>query len=122
MSGHRDLAQNKIKSYLANEFVPTEKKARYWFDVINKAVFDDIIIPSEIKIRGMKKSWGMCSIDGDFSLITINSEITTRKLFISTLSHEMVHLWQVQTGQNMNHASSYLEWKKYFKKHFKIIL
>jgi hypothetical protein len=126
----RDAAVKKIKKYLmgSREFVPTQKKARYWFNVINTAAFDGKITFSNILVERMRLNLGLCTEyefhDGSKTReIKIDVGIKTRAIFIATLSHEMVHILQSQTNKSMNHYSKYyLRWKRYFKKHFDLSL
>ena len=108
-----------LKKYKADEnFVITESLVAYWCRVINRAVFQGKVDVHKIQIRGMRKFWGEC----DGWTIGINEQITNRELLISTIAHEMVHQWQWDNFGKMNHADTYLEWKKKFKKEFKIDL
>ena len=119
-----ECAKKKLKTYLSNSaaFTPTQKKARYWFNVINTAAFKNKITFSNILVKNMRSNWGLCTHEGDLTEITVDAGISTRELFIATIAHEMVHLLQVQTKKSMNHSAYYLKWKRFFKKHYNITL
>lgn len=122
-------AKRKLKSHLSRyaheeEFVVTERKAKYWFNVINKAMFDNKL-PKPIKweLKNLRGCWGKCSCEGDVGVaIGISTQIDSRGLFLATLAHEMVHAWEMDTRGEMSHGKVYLKWKRLFKKKFNIVL
>lgn len=123
--------RKKLKNHLKKkpvDFVPTDTVAWYWWHVINKAAFNNALPkPKDIIIRKMRGNWGTCECSPDgvncTSLITLCTSLTDKKLFISTLAHEMVHSWQGHFGKgNLDHGSVFKDWQSYFKKKFDIIL
>lgn len=130
-------AKKKLKNhldntrYLNNGFIPTEQVTKYWWRIINMAVFKNSLPPpSDIIIRKLRDYkglyiWGMCSGKTRINLceITINENITSKKLFLETLIHEMVHQhqWYNNNG-NMNHGKTFKEWEIYFKNKFDLII
>lgn len=122
-------AKRKLKFHLdryahEDEFVVTERKAKYWFSVINKAMFDNKL-PKPIKwdLKNLRGCWGRCSGgEGAEVTIGISTQIDSRGLFLATLAHEMVHAWELDSKGEMSHGKVYLKWKRLFKKKFNIIL
>lgn len=126
-------AKKKLKDHLKHHrgestsgyFTPTEAVAWYWWRVINKAAFKNKLpYPSKIVIRKLRGAWGTCfgKTRDNNCIITISSDITSRKLFIATIAHEMVHQWQWYDKQHLDHASSFRSWNEYFKRNFGITL
>lgn len=127
-------AKRKLKGHLyktscsSNDFTPTESVVWYWWHVINKAAFSNSLpYPSEIVVKKLRGAWGTCHCDTTFgkpwSIISISTDITDRKMFIATVAHEMVHQWQYHFGDGkLNHGSVFKDWNFYFKKNFGIIL
>lgn len=127
---NKNSAIKKMKSYLVGrdgrDFKPTQKKARYWFNIINAAAFDGRIAFSNILVKQMKLYLGLCTeyefLDGSKTMeIKIDEAIKTRKLFIETICHELIHLLQFQKKYTLSHRSIFfIKWKRYFKNHFDI--
>ena len=95
----------------------TERMARYWWNVCNVAIFNNKLYPpEEIEIKKLK-DWGYCHVTPDDEVIVcLDSEITTRGLFLSTLVHEMVHQWENETYGRMGHGQRFLQWKERISK------
>lgn len=112
-----------VKTRHGEEMEVTQAKIAYWFRIINVAVFNGTLPPPRIEIGvNMRKYWGLCtpmgkSFSGNAN-IKISDRITNRKLFISTVAHEMVHQYQWLTYGNMHHGDSYKKWSRYFKANF----
>ena len=126
-------AKKKLKTHLKNHlgknsryFHPTEAMAWYWWRVINKAAFkNELPYPSEIAIKNLRGAWGTClgKTRTNECIICISTNIKSRKLFIATIAHEMVHQWQFHFGKGtLDHGLSYKDWDRYFRSHFGIIL
>jgi hypothetical protein len=124
-------AKKKLKAHLEKTtdvaFTPTEPVTWYWWRVINKAVFQDQLPhPSKIVIKKMRDAYGLCQANAKNNSCTITVStihITTRKLFLSTLCHEMCHQWQFHFGTgSLDHGANFKQWSEYFRKRFGIIL
>ena len=128
----RKSAQKKIKSHIercdekqdinSDNFVITKPLVLYWFHLANKAFFNNKLPVPIFEFRRLRGTWGLCIFKNNEYVITLSLDITSKKLLISTLLHEIVHQQQYFTTGTMSHAESYLKWKRYFKKNFDIVL
>lgn len=122
-------AKKKLKAHLQknfnSDFTPTESIAWYWWHVINKAAFkSQLPQPTKISVRTLYCAWGECLCDyrNNTSEISISIAIQTRKMFIATVAHEMVHQWQFHFGSKVNHGKQFKDWDTYFRNNFQIII
>lgn len=121
-------AKKKIKAHLdryatsGTSFDVTELKTQYWFNIINKAAFRGKLPQPVFVVKKLKGMWGECVDYRDIITVKINTEIDSRELFLATLSHELVHVWQTINENKMSHTQSFLYWKRYFKKNFNVVL
>jgi len=124
-------AKIKLKKHLdrnkADEnFVITEGLALYWWRIINRAAFGGKMktpIRFDIKPdRTMRDCWGECKgYDAGEVKISVNETIVNRELLIATITHEMIHQWQWENFNKMNHTDShYRRLSRKFKKEFGI--
>ncbi len=110
-------AQKKIRNHLDtrsnHSVVVTERMARIWWRVCNVALFRNKLYPPGQLVIKQLKDWGYCQITSELEvIIALDSEITTRGMFLSTLIHEMVHQWENQTYGRMGHGERFSNWKK----------
>ncbi len=123
-------AKKKIKTHLAknenskSDFVLTESIAWYWWRIINMAEFSNKLLPPKrIEIKKTRGIWGVCTGRAKgHVIISISPAIQNRRLFIATLIHEMVHQYEWQNNEALNHSTNFINWKRYFKKKFGIII
>jgi len=109
-------------------FFPRKSDIKHWFDFINEMMFNGLVErPSHIEIKRMRN---LGQAEGDlntgvtcmrlrdrFRAVSQRNLIASAsQMFISTVAHEMVHLWQFQTDYTMNHGRGFQEWKTKFKK------
>jgi hypothetical protein len=104
------------------EVEPSVSLANYWFTVINYAVFDNALPRPQFVIKQMNKYDGWCRADENEVVIEISTNMRSRRNFIATVAHEMVHLSQWVTRKNMGHGPDYKEWKKFFEENYGLIL
>ncbi len=94
----------------------TQSMMKYWFDVLNRAAFRSELTTPDFLILNMRLAYGEAHSNGKRSYIKLNkSRIHDFQLFIGTLAHEMVHLYQHMEESFMHHGRSFLQWKRYFK-------
>ncbi len=110
-------AQKKIRNHLDtrsnHSVVVTERMARIWWRVCNVALFRNKLYPPGQLVIKQLKDWGYCLITPESEvIIALDSEITTRGMFLSTLIHEMVHQWENQTYGRMGHGERFSTWKE----------
>lgn len=88
----------------------------YWWRILNKAIFDDVLLPPEnIIIERNNDSWGRCEGKRTYSkhdpvTIYISDEIDEREFLIEILAHEMVHQWEQQIYGRMYHGKVFQSW------------
>lgn len=107
-----------------DSFIVTNRKISYWFNVINRAMFDGKLPRPKFELKKMEDAWGMCwhtKKTGEI-IIYLDTGIDSRDLFIATLAHELVHFWQQLNEGRQSHIKSYLRWKRIFKKKLNIDL
>jgi len=110
-------AIEKIRNHLDvrsnHSVVVTERMTRIWWRVCNVALFRNRLYPSNQVVIKQLKDWGYCQVTSDKEvIIAIDSEPTTRGMFLSTLIHEMVHQWENQTYGRMGHGQRFVKWKE----------
>lgn len=59
--------------------------------------------------------WAIPYVDGTFRL-TLLPRYRTRRLFMSTLVHEMVHGWEHFHGMKMQHGTTFYSWAPRIKR------
>ena len=111
---------NKNKKYH-----PTKHAITRWFNIINREIFDNGLDPYEsVKIGGvLARFWGTTQevTDIDGNLTRVKLELQHRfpgfDVFLITLAHEMVHLFQAREHGMSNHGRTFYAWQDEFKKH-----
>lgn len=109
-------ARKLIKRHIqrrGNESVElTPKLVRYWWNLLNVAVFKGTLNPAKrIKLFAYKNvhAWAIPEKKQQISL-AIQPEFISRTLFLSILVHEMVHAWEYQTHNTIDHGKHFLSW------------
>ncbi len=122
-------AKKKLKAHLERykheeDFEVTDRKVLYWFGVINKAMFNNSLVKPIFELKKIKSNWGECNCNKETRkiVVSIDTSIDSRDLFLATLAHEMVHVFQQQVENRQTHTDSYLDYKRKFKKKFNITL
>jgi hypothetical protein len=133
------VKQALIKRGSKKNHKPSVAQAQSWFNVLNKALFDERLKMPSMDIKQLKNAMGECtciwdarkikcpknelpvdhvdSEDVKFS-ITLRTKFDTWKDFIETLAHEMVHLHQMTIDRDptSNHNANFYKWRPKFKK------
>jgi len=123
----------KVKKLLKQDFsVKAKYKTTYsdikkYFQIINETVFDNLLSPfNEVKIKLIKdrkiQCWGQVCIyewkrkgTRQYHLEML-PEYPTKKDFVDTLGHEMVHLYQMaNVGDTGNHNALFYSFKPKLK-------
>ena len=114
----RTKAQEKVRDHLDSRSTHTveitENLVRYWWRVLNVAVFRGKLNPPvEIVIKQIKGEYGHCLGYPDEKKVNIiiSPDVTSRELFLTVLVHEMVHQWEHETYSRMGHAKRFYAWK-----------
>ena len=114
----RTKAQEKVRDHLdrrgTHTVEITENLVRYWWRVLNVAVFrGKLNPPREIVIKHFKGHYGYCVgyVDEKRVNLGISPDIATREMFMTVLVHEMVHQWEHETYNRMGHAKRFYAWQ-----------
>lgn len=120
----------KIKKILKRELSTTRKyKTTYkdinkYFKMLNNAIFDNKLSPfNQIEIKKISAALGQVSIlewrrkGTRIYRLEMQPEYTTKKDFVDTLGHEMVHLYQMANlGDTGNHNKLFYSFAPELKK------
>jgi hypothetical protein len=117
------------------KFRPTIADCREVFRNVNRNVFNNELKMPNFRLVYSKEFWGECIGDLDDNtkcLIKINKSFLSKRLFVYTLAHEMVHQWEWLVHDNMTHGPKFFQWRdemakygivlsrKYRIKHYKL--
>jgi hypothetical protein len=121
----------KVKKRIIKETANTKfaykttfKDIKKYFKILNKVLFKNQLNPfNDIIIKKMNGCWGQCVEDYSlrkgtrFFILEMQPEYNTKKDFLSTLAHEMTHLWQQTIKKDTgNHNELFFSFKNKFKK------
>jgi len=96
------------------KFRPTIQDCRELFTNINRHVFNGELSMPRFRLVYSKAFWGECTGHlEDQAMVTIkmNKSFLSRRLFINTLAHEMVHQWEWLNNENMTHGPAFFQWR-----------
>jgi hypothetical protein len=97
------------------KFCPTIADCREAFKTINRNVFNNELTMPSFRLIYTKEFWGECiGVEGDTTQVRmkINKSFLSKRLFINTLAHEMVHQWEWLTNENMTHGPQFFLWRE----------
>lgn len=103
-----------------NSFRPTISDCREIFKAINRNVFNGELTMPSFRLVNSQDSWGECVGDlNDSSSCTIkmNKSFPSKRLFVYTLAHEMVHQWEWLVYDHMTHGKTFFVWRNELKKY-----
>jgi hypothetical protein len=114
--------KKKIKPILELKFKykTTYKDIKKYFDYLNEGIFANKLIRfNEIEIRNLKRQKCVGQVvtieDDKKGTVTYKLEMDThydtKKDFLDTLAHEMVHLYQFMIRDNGNHNKLFYSFK-----------
>ena len=126
------LTRSKIKNHKT-----TLAQVHFWFNTLNKGIFNSRLSTPEFKLKRLKECLGQCLCTWDARsvkcpknhlpvgqthpsiefVIELKTNYHTWKDFIETLAHEMVHLYQMTVDMDplSNHNANFYKWKTKFK-------
>lgn len=116
-------ARGVIKSHLKTSGTKpvkvSEKMVTRWWNALNAAVFYNKLNPVTFKIKHVPNQFACVHVwydkrDRKIELV-IDEKFVSRKLFLTVLSHEMVHVWDVQHRKKMGHRERFLAWEPRFR-------
>lgn len=106
------------------EFKPKIADCREVFRNINRQVFNNELKMPRFRITSTDEFWGMCvghEDDPGSCTIYLNNRFLSKRLFVYTMAHEMVHQWEWLTNENMTHGPQFFQWRDQLAK-FGIVL
>ena len=110
---------------LEKNYKTTFKDIKKYFKIFNKAFFKDQLNPfNDIQLKKMNGCWGQCVEDYSlrkgtkFFCLEMQKEYPNKKEFLTTLGHEMIHLWQQTIKKDTgNHNALFYSFRPKFKKY-----
>lgn len=127
----RKFVQSHLKNRGEHSILVTEASVKYWWRVLNVAVFDGkLYTPSkirlckEITVEGKVSVWAVCrdrskqarSIGQNGISLKVQHHYPSRKLFLNVLVHEMVHAWEIQYNGDATHGPKFFAWRDKIRK------
>lgn len=102
------------------EFKPTLQDCKEVFRIINRTVFNNELRTPDFRLVRSKEYWGECK--GDEQDVTkctikINRRFTSKRVFVYTVAHEMVHQWEWLVYENMTHGPKFFLWRNELAKY-----
>jgi hypothetical protein len=126
------ISRSKIRNHK-----PTMAQVHFWFNTLNKGIFNNRLVAPGFVLKRLKGCWGQCFCLWDGRavkcpkdhlpvgqthpsikfVIELKTNYNTWKDFIETLAHEMVHLYQMTIDLDplSNHNANFYKWKNKFK-------
>lgn len=97
-------------------FKPKYSDCKEVFNNINRNIFSNTLTKPKFIIAENDLYWGMCNIEEDNTItIYINKDFLSKKLFVFTLAHEMVHQWEWENNGTMSHGPAFFQWRDKLK-------
>jgi fumarate reductase subunit D len=97
----------------------TETLVRYWWGVLNVAVFyGKLHKPVKVEIKGIRDSFAWAETNNKTKgrvNVRIQRKFLSKLLFLTILLHEMVHAWEHQHHTVMGHGKRFFAWKNRIK-------
>ena len=110
--------QRLLKEHAQTEYESTVESCEFWFDILNKELFNEELPPVPFEFRWLRKCWAYYEYfprKPDMpEKIIMHKRYPSQKLFVECLAHEMVHHWQyVKLGwRKVDHGDEFLDWCK----------
>lgn len=108
-------------------FSPTPRQVSRAYTIINRCLFDDQLKRPKLQVRYMADAYGMCYgilDDGKEPVtkpycerIVMTNRFRSKRHFIETLAHEMVHQYQVEKLNRMDHGQTFWAWAEKFDRY-----
>ena len=108
-------------------FTPTALQAVRAYNVINNCIFGGKLSRPKIVIQYLDDAWGICHGDLDdgkyppfdpcCNYIMLNTSFYSWRHFIEVLAHEMVHQYQVEYLNKLDHGKTFWAWKDKFQRY-----
>lgn len=104
-------------------FKPKISDCKEIFRNVNRNIFASRLALPKFKLVETDEYWGLTEVDENTGEITIciNKDFLSKRLFVYTMAHEMVHQWEWVNNRKMTHGNEFFKWREALKK-FNIIL
>lgn len=125
MAKKKDVSRTKLFKMVQKcdvfdaKFRPTIQDCREVFTNINRNVFNNELKMPKFRLVYSKEFWGECQgvwDDQTSVIIKMNKSFLSKRLFINTLAHEMVHQWEWLVNENMTHGPAFFQWRNQLSK------
>jgi len=120
MPTKKDITRTKLFKMVQSfdehdaKFRPTISDCREIWSNINRNVFNGELKMPSFRLVYTKAFWGECQgvIDDQTKVkMKINKSFLSKRLFINTMAHEMVHQWEWLNNENMTHGPQFFLWR-----------
>lgn len=109
-------------------FYPSPLQISRAYNILNECLFDGKLKKPYIIIRPMREAWGLCegeiytgqdrfNYDPVCHRIILNDQFPNRKFFLEVLAHEMIHQYQCEFQNRMDHGQTFWSWKSKFDRY-----
>lgn len=110
-----------------DSFCPTPLQVSRAYTVINNCIFDGKLRRPKLMVKYMSDAWGICYgnlDDGKLpyhaprcAYIAVNNSFRSKRHFIEVLAHEMVHQYQVEFQNRIDHGKTFWAWREKFERY-----
>ena len=120
MPTKKDITRTKLFKMVQSfdehdaKFRPTIQDCREIWHNINRNVFNGELKMPSFRLVYTKAFWGECQgvlEDQTRVKMKINKSFLSKRLFINTMAHEMVHQWEWLNNENMTHGPQFFLWR-----------
>jgi len=120
MAKKKDITRTKLFKMVQSfdehdtKFRPTIQDCREIWTNINRNVFNGELKMPSFRLVYTKAFWGECQgvLDDQTQVkMKINKSFLSKRLFINTMAHEMVHQWEWLNNENMTHGPEFFQWR-----------
>ena len=120
MAKKKDITRTKLFKMVQSfdehdaKFRPTIADCREIWRNINRNVFNNELKMPSFRLVYTKAFWGECEgvlNDQTKCKMKINKSFLSKRLFINTMAHEMVHQWEWLNNENMTHGPQFFLWR-----------
>jgi hypothetical protein len=126
MAKKKDITRTKLFKMVQSfdehdaKFRPTIADCREIWTNINRNVFNNELKMPSFRLVYTRAFWGECQgvlNDQTQVKMKINKSFLSKRLFINTMAHEMVHQWEWLTNENMTHGPQFFLWREQLAKY-----
>lgn len=115
------------KAGTTDPFHPTPLQVSRAWTIINHCLFDGVLKRPRLQVKYMSDAYGICygilddgkppNIRPYCDRIVMNNRFKSKRQFIEVLAHEMVHQYQVEIQNRIDHGKTFWAWREKFSKY-----